>query len=98
GGEEFAVVLPDTVADAAYAIAQRLLAAIEQRQIPHPASPLGVVTVSIGIATHPASAEAAIDLLHHADAALYRAKRNGRNCCAHALDAAADAQGVAAPG
>ncbi|WP_369976397.1 GGDEF domain-containing protein [Xanthomonas bundabergensis] len=86
GGEEFAVVLPDTKAEVAHAIARRLLAAIEQRQIPHPASPLGVVTVSIGIATHPASAEAVIDLLHHADAALYRAKRNGRNCCAHAQD------------
>lgn len=92
GGEEFAVVLPDTAAEAAHAIARRLLAAVEHRQIPHPASPMGVVTVSIGIATHPASAEAAIELLHHADAALYRAKRNGRNCCAHALDAAVDAQ------
>ena len=98
GGEEFAVVLPDTAADAANAIAQRLLAAIAQRRIPHPASPMGVVTVSIGIATRPATADAAIELLHHADVALYRAKRNGRNCCAHAQDAAADAPGVAAPG
>ncbi|WP_369933761.1 sensor domain-containing diguanylate cyclase [Xanthomonas tesorieronis] len=98
GGEEFAAVLPDTGADAACAIARRLLATIEQRQIPHPASPLGMVTVSIGIATCPATAEAAIELLHHADAALYRAKRDGRNCCVHAQDVAAQPQGVAAPG
>ncbi|CTP88062.1 hypothetical protein A6R71_09925 [Xanthomonas translucens pv. arrhenatheri] len=98
GGEEFAVVLPGTTADAAHAIARRLLAAIEQRQIPHPSSPLGVVTVSIGITTCPATAYAAINLLQQADAALYRAKRNGRNCCAHAQDAAQEMQGVATPG
>lgn len=83
---------------ALHAIARRLLATIEQRQIPHPASPLGVVTVSIGIAICPATAYAAINLLQQADAALYRAKRNGRNCCAHAQDAAAALQSVAAPG
>lgn len=53
---------------------------------PHPASPMGVVTVSIGIATRPATADAAIELLHHADVALYRAKRKGRNGCVHARD------------
>ncbi|WP_456359838.1 diguanylate cyclase domain-containing protein [Xanthomonas translucens] len=62
------------------------------------ASPPGALTVSIGIATCPANAEAAIDLLQHADAALYRARRNCRNCCAPAQDAAAKMRGVAAPG
>ncbi|WP_369939746.1 GGDEF domain-containing protein [Xanthomonas medicagonis] len=98
GGEEFAVVLPETAADAAHAIARGLLAAVAHRRIPHPASPLGVVTVSIGIATRPATADAALELLQQADAALYRAKRNGRNDCVHARDAAADAAGIAAPG
>ncbi|MBN6149398.1 GGDEF domain-containing protein [Xanthomonas sp. AmX2] len=98
GGEEFAVVLPNTPVQAARDTAQQLLLAIERRGIAHPASPLGVVTVSIGIATRPASAAAAIALLRQADAALYRAKHGGRNRCAHAQDAAADAQSVATPG
>lgn len=80
GGEEFAVVLPDTDGDAADAIAQRLILAVGRLHIPHDGSPLGELSISIGVATQPAGV--AIDganLLNAADRALYRAKTLGRN-------------------
>lgn len=80
GGEEFVVVLPDTPAEAALEVANRLVASIERLQIVHPSCPQGCVTVSIGITTQ--TRDTLIDpiaLLDEADRALYRAKSNGRN-------------------
>lgn len=80
GGEEFAVVLPDTDRDAADAIAQRLILAVERLHIPHDGSPLGELSISIGVATQPEGASIdAANLLNAADRALYRAKTLGRN-------------------
>jgi diguanylate cyclase (GGDEF)-like protein/PAS domain S-box-containing protein len=88
GGEEFAVLLADVEAGETgpMVVAERLRAAVEALRIPHPASRIGIVTVSGGIAaawpkapasggkeSHPAS------LIHEADAALYAAKLAGRN-------------------
>jgi diguanylate cyclase (GGDEF)-like protein len=83
GGEEFAVLLPTTDADAALVVAERLRAAIAARPWP-----LGTVTASFGVATaRPARAESAARLVEQADQALYRAKRAGRNRVAHDREA-----------
>ncbi|TMA28071.1 MAG: diguanylate cyclase [Deltaproteobacteria bacterium] len=76
GGEEMAVILPETDARGALAMAERIRAAVEKAQHATESGALRV-TVSVGIATTPApSAEG---LLEAADKALYRAKQNGRN-------------------
>jgi diguanylate cyclase (GGDEF)-like protein len=81
GGEEFAVVLPGFAVEAAAAAAVRIRAAVENLRLPHPA--LGerrIVSISIGAAClNPACPEAPETLLSRADAALYRAKRAGRD-------------------
>jgi diguanylate cyclase (GGDEF)-like protein len=81
GGEEFAVVLPGFAVGAAAAAATRIRAAVEHLRLPHPA--LGerrIVSISVGAAClNPACPEAPETLLSRADAALYRAKRAGRD-------------------
>jgi diguanylate cyclase (GGDEF)-like protein len=78
GGEEFAVILTDGLG--AEVAAERIRADIEALQYPHAISELGVVTASIGWARLlPGEGDQAGDLIAHADAALYEAKRNGRN-------------------
>jgi diguanylate cyclase (GGDEF)-like protein len=81
GGEEFFVVLPGMEYSAAKDWAEKLRQACEARAIPHPASPVGpVVTISLGVAACIPSAERSIEsLISEADAALYRAKHEGRN-------------------
>jgi diguanylate cyclase (GGDEF)-like protein len=80
GGEEFVIVLPGADLATVYPVAERARAAVEALNEPHAVSTKGIVTISIGIAslipTEDNSAEAVIEL---ADAALYQAKRNGRN-------------------
>lgn len=80
GGEEFVVLLSDTESPGAAILAERIRAAIEQRSISHPAMLRGRLTVSIGVAT--TTGKETIDpstLVRAADAALYQAKRDGRN-------------------
>ena len=81
GGEEFVILIPEADAVAALSFAEELLAACAARAIPHPASTIApVVTISVGVASRIASPEASsLGLLLEADAALYRAKRAGRN-------------------
>lgn len=80
GGEEFVLVLVNTDAAGAVICAERLRAALAQRQLPHP---LGHVTVSLGVAAlvppRHAGPDEAMQLLNAADAALYRAKQQGRD-------------------
>lgn len=82
GGEEFLVLLQGLDLPAAIAIGERVRQAIEAATIPHPAEPAGrkVVTVSVGTAAM--ATDDGLDagrLVAAADAALYEAKRNGRN-------------------
>jgi diguanylate cyclase (GGDEF)-like protein len=81
GGEELIVVLPKTSLPKAIGIAERIRQAIEGAAIPHPAHTQGaVVTASFGVAcSKPNEKRLADDIVADADAALYAAKRNGRN-------------------
>jgi len=78
GGEEFAVLLPDTAGAGALEAAERLRAAIAAHPIPHQHATITVST-SIGVAWCPAHADTGDGLLRVADQALYQAKRGGRN-------------------
>jgi len=80
GGEEFVVVMPDTSAEAAAAIAERLRSMIEDRPFTLRASPATLhVTASMGIATFAPGVDTPEQLLKQADRALYQAKSSGRN-------------------
>jgi diguanylate cyclase (GGDEF)-like protein len=80
GGEEMAVVLPQTDLNGAELGAERMRAAIEGMQI-HRLDGGGLlpITASFGVASFPAQATDKTALIAAADAALYRAKRGGRN-------------------
>ncbi|HEY6000301.1 MAG TPA: diguanylate cyclase [bacterium] len=79
GGEEFAVVMPDTGPAAAQRVAERLRAAVEAHPVVGPEGPLRV-TVSVGVASVPHPQIGAPEgLVAAADHALYRAKELGRN-------------------
>ncbi len=81
GGEEFAVVLPHTDPEGARRIAARILHGVQSLCIPHESSTVAqAVTVSAGIAALiPEPGMPSDHLIEMADAALYRAKKNGRN-------------------
>jgi diguanylate cyclase (GGDEF)-like protein len=77
GGDEFAVILPDTDADEAARAAERILDAFGDR--PFTAEQRGPVPIvaSIGVATFPADGRTATELIAAADRALYQVKRDG---------------------
>ncbi|MDR7035371.1 diguanylate cyclase (GGDEF)-like protein [Methylobacterium sp. BE186] len=77
GGEEFACVLPDRDVESALRHASQIRAAVARLSVP--SLPGLAVSVSIGAAESAAIGRELDALLRHADAALYRAKRNGRN-------------------
>jgi diguanylate cyclase (GGDEF)-like protein len=81
GGEEFAVLLPNSGLRAALQVAARFRDLLADAAIPHDASPVAdVVTASIGIAVVvPLDAEQSATLIETADQALYQAKALGRN-------------------
>lgn len=80
GGEEFALILPETDAAGARLVAERLRALVEAHRMPHDGNPHGVVTVSIGVAdTLSFGHHDPARLIAAADAALYAAKGLGRN-------------------
>jgi diguanylate cyclase (GGDEF)-like protein/putative nucleotidyltransferase with HDIG domain len=75
GGEEFALILPDTDEHGAFAIAERLRSDVRDEF----AEDAIRLTISFGLATYPQNGETAASLLRAADVALYAAKRSGRN-------------------
>lgn len=82
GGEEIALILPDTPADGAVTLAERARAAVGALAIAHLGNLAATtVTISIGVATMtPANPFAGPDdLVRAADRALYSAKQNGRD-------------------
>lgn len=81
GGEELAIILPNTDCAGAVIIAKLILSTINALDLPHAGSTYGKVTVSIGIASRDGSAtfEKQKSLIEEADTALYKAKLSGRN-------------------
>jgi PleD family two-component response regulator len=80
GGEEFVVLLRGASIDAAFKAAERLRQAVEDARIVHEATPRGIVTISIGVASViPDPTEDPQALIDAADGNLYDAKRSGRN-------------------
>ncbi|MBN2232532.1 MAG: diguanylate cyclase [Deltaproteobacteria bacterium] len=78
-GEEFSIILPHTDHVKAYLIGERIRRATEKHLFPvNLQQPVGL-TVSIGIAAYPETSPTPADLVRHADAARYEAKRLGRN-------------------
>lgn len=81
GGEEMAVVLPNTDATGALTLAQTIGDRIRSLRLPHEGSKVSqYVTLSLGVACHLPQANLSCDvLIADADAALYEAKRTGRD-------------------
>jgi len=79
GGEEFIVLLPDTPAEVASELAEKIRLAVMNHKVPGPeGKPFGL-SVSIGVARQSDYANTAEELLSRADEALYAAKRQGKN-------------------
>ncbi|HUF12072.1 MAG TPA: GGDEF domain-containing protein [Longimicrobiales bacterium] len=78
GGEEFAVLLPETDLPQAVETAERIRVAVEKASVEHGRETLGV-RISAGVATCPTVASDPASLIPSADAALYASKQGGRN-------------------
>lgn len=85
GGEEFAILLPETDLAGALEVAERVRSRVEAAEFPG-----RKVTLSIGVAVYPKHGDTAANVIGAADAALYVAKRGGRNQVAQAAKAAGD--------
>jgi len=77
GGEELLIIMPDTDQASAKGCAERVRLALEKKRLEHCDAPLGIVTLSCGIAVDKKAKWS--HLLRQADQALYRAKNRGRN-------------------
>ncbi|MFH1844445.1 MAG: GGDEF domain-containing protein [bacterium] len=82
GGEEFALILPETSAEAAREVMSRLLTSMSRQSIQLPDSEGRLqVTLSFGVVTYPECGTDPSELNSKADQMLYRSKHNGRNQC-----------------
>jgi diguanylate cyclase (GGDEF)-like protein len=79
GGEEFLILLPNTEAKEAAEQAGRLCKCVREAQFPVGGQDLKV-TVSVGVAQYQPGADTWDSLLNRADTAMYKAKKNGRDC------------------
>ena len=79
GGEEFVILLPMADLKATHARAERIRSKIREVTVLHQGRSVGSVTISVGVAALPQHGTASKTLLETADAALYRAKREGRD-------------------
>ena len=75
GGEEFVIMIPEAAKDAAYSMSERLRKKFSRLKFEN----LPQITMSLGIATFPFDGKQPEDLLKKADAAMYAAKKAGRN-------------------
>ncbi|MDD2558818.1 MAG: diguanylate cyclase [Desulfuromonadaceae bacterium] len=81
GGEEFVILLPGMNELEAMETGKNILHEVRSLTLPHAETPLGFVTVSLGVASLvPSERHIPKDLIGAADAAMYRAKQSGRNC------------------
>jgi diguanylate cyclase (GGDEF)-like protein len=90
GGEEFVVVLPTANLEAARARAETLRLKMKELTILHQGKSMGMITISAGVAVFPDHGTTPREVIAAADAALYEAKRNGRDQVAVALPKAGE--------
>jgi len=79
GGEEFLLILPDAGLEDSRARAEKIRRDVEQRAIEYLKTDCGRMTVSMGVASFPDRGTISAEVIQAADAALYRAKSEGRN-------------------
>jgi diguanylate cyclase (GGDEF)-like protein/PAS domain S-box-containing protein len=79
GGEEFIVILPVADLRVTQARAERIRSKLRELPVLHQGQSLGMITVSVGVAELPQHGTSPKELIEAADAALYRAKREGRD-------------------
>jgi diguanylate cyclase (GGDEF)-like protein/PAS domain S-box-containing protein len=79
GGEEFVIILPTADLNASQARAERIRSKLCELTVLHQGTSLGKITISVGVADLPLHGTSPKELLEAADAALYRAKREGRD-------------------
>ena len=80
GGEEFVLIMPDASLEVARLRAERVRDVVKHLRVEHDGRALGTVTVSLGVAVFPDHGSGGEAVLESADSALYRAKREGRDC------------------
>jgi diguanylate cyclase (GGDEF)-like protein len=93
GGEEFAIILPETPGDNALAVADKLRRVVEGWHFPGVPRP---VTISAGIAAAPLHGKTRDEIIRSADMALYSAKQTGRNRAVYAAEVATNAAAATA--
>jgi diguanylate cyclase (GGDEF)-like protein len=79
GGEEMAIILPNTSVEEAFFNANRINKAVAEKEFYLNSTEVGNVTISLGVATFPNDADDTHGLIEHADKGLYYAKEHGRN-------------------
>lgn len=79
GGEEFILILPEANKEVTLQRAERIREAIKSIRVEYHRQPLGVITISLGVAIFPEHSTTVEGLLKKADEALYHAKHNGRD-------------------
>jgi len=79
GGEEFVLILPEASLELARRRAEELREEVKRLHVSHRGRVIGPITVSLGVAAFPEHGKNSAALLHAADAALYRAKAEGRD-------------------
>jgi diguanylate cyclase (GGDEF)-like protein len=95
GGEEFVVILPTAGIEGMHTRAERLRSKMRELNILYQGKSLGMVTFSVGVAAFPEHGRSPKELMAAADAALYEAKRGGRDQVA--LASAKGAEQMAIP-
>jgi diguanylate cyclase (GGDEF)-like protein/PAS domain S-box-containing protein len=96
GGEEFVVILPMADIKASQARGKRIRSKVRELTVMHQGQSVGMITVSVGVAALPLHGTSLRELLEAADAALYRAKREGRDRVVAAEEPVPETQAKAA--
>jgi len=79
GGDEFVIILPDTDANNAISLAERLINGYQRQKMPGKVAGNAKLTLSIGISSYPLLGNEKSELIQQADKALYLAKKEGKN-------------------
>jgi diguanylate cyclase (GGDEF)-like protein/PAS domain S-box-containing protein len=79
GGEEFVLILPGATLEGGTSRAERLRSKVRELAVLHQGKSVGMITISVGVAAFPVHGLSVKEVIAAADAALYRAKRDGRD-------------------